>query len=266
MKTLNQKIFNKTAKFLISLLIICSMIIGTVVGFEHFSGITAAYAANILNPNVAEEVQETQVEMFEYHSDGISIVTTDKDEFILQLQRALSTEVESKYSLETKYQTTVKSKNSAQLEDLKLFNEFDYVFNGPESDFTLDDIKMVKSIATEEQVDVHVWLALVQLESNFDSTKKSRLSSAAGWGQVLDMTAQSVYENDLKYGVYDHSMAINKSINAQISIRYLKRLIDRYGVHRGLVYYNGGELGERYYHIIAKYYQQNTGKSLYDLG
>jgi len=167
-------------------------------------------------------------------------------------------------ALQEKYDTKINEIKQVTKKDVQLYNEFSYAIEFPGSDVTLQDVKMIVDISNKENVNPHVWLSLVELESKYKSYSRSNRSSASGWGQVLSATGRYLYEDELKLGQYNHSkMGTNKEINAKMSIHYLSELIkDKGSVEKALVSYNGGELGTKYVDIVNKNLKENTGMTL----
>lgn len=148
--------------------------------------------------------------------------------------------------------------------------EFGYALNYSGSDMTVDDIRMIKKLGAQYGVNPHLWLALVELESGFNSQAQSSKSSAKGWGQVLRSTGEWLYEDKLHLGNnYNHNtMALNKEINARMSMYYLASNIKSHkgNIAKALIRYNGNELGQAYPDKVANYLKQNAGLSFADVG
>jgi hypothetical protein len=257
--------------FILSSFIAIALLGGIYVGASHL------YEKFIVEPQIARMAMPIPAPTFTFNYGNVNIQTQDKEEYTNLLKQALTDKISTsnqkdvEYAnniqmLQTKYTQSIKKTNQVTLADFKLYNDYSYVLYYPNSDFTLADVKMVIAICKQEKINPHVWFALVQLESSYNSSAKSDLSTASGWGQVLAGTGSSIYENDLKLGTYNHdSMGTDKEINAKISIHYLSTLIDKWGVEQGLINYNGDELGPRYVSIIENNLQKNTGKTLTQL-
>jgi hypothetical protein len=152
--------------------------------------------------------------------------------------------------------------------DASIKTEFGYALDAPSSDFTVDDIRMVKALSSQYGVNPHLWLALVDLESSYNS-KEVNSAGARGWGQVIGSTGKWLYEDKLKLGKnYDPvTMGTDKEINARMSMYYLSSLLQKDGdVATALKDYNGGEIGDRYPQIVAKHLKDNAGMSFSDVG
>jgi len=149
--------------------------------------------------------------------------------------------------------------------DEAIIREFGYALRAPQSDMTVDDIRMIKQLCVQYGLDPHLWLALVEVESGYNSKARSKKSTASGWGQVLKATGKWLFEEKLKLGVYDHDlMGTDKHINARMSIYYLASHIRTYGgnIRKALIRYNGSELGEEYANRVERNLFKNTGRML----
>jgi soluble lytic murein transglycosylase-like protein len=200
-----------------------------------------------------------------------TIEATSADEALAKTKALLQDQVEKNkdqedtiIAMQAKYDQKIDQSKAITAKDVNLYNEFSYAINYPGSDMTLNDIKMIVDISKQENVNPHVWLSLVELESKFQSYSRSNRSTAAGWGQVLKGTGKSLYEDELKLGNYNHAtMGINKEINARMSIHYLGDLIKETGsVEKALISYNGGELGAKYASIVNQNLKENAGITL----
>jgi hypothetical protein len=167
------------------------------------------------------------------------------------------------------------------------FDDLSYAINGkiPGTDATSSDLSMIKSISDKFGINPNLWLALAETESHLYSKADNASSSARGWGQLLEGTAKGVYENTLKLGKYDHSMAFDKNTNATMSIAYLRQMFDTFNgdgtkailaynvgpgnVQKGIgVNDNGGYgagHGSEYLQRVLQNLKENTGLNLSDV-
>lgn len=110
-------------------------------------------------------------------------------------------------------------------------------------DFTINELLFLYNTCNEYNVPIEIMLAIYEKESGFYSLAKNKTSTATGYGQLIDSTAKSIYENYLKLGYYDKSkhreLCVDKKLNIQLSVRLMKYNIDSYGTYWKAV--------ERYY-------------------
>lgn len=92
--------------------------------------------------------------------------------------------------------------------------------------------KMVREAAERHKVDPALVRAVIETESNWNPTAKSR-KGAVGLMQLIPSTAQ-------RFGVND---AFNPKQNVEAGVRYLKTLLERYNgnLDLALAAYNAGE-------------------------
>jgi len=187
-------------------------------------------------------------------------ILIEKNSLIDEQQQIIS-------GLEEKYVKDIYEMKQVTKEEVKLYNQYAYALEYPESDMTIDDLKMIKEITDEENINMHLWLSVVEVESGYRSYVRSSLSTAAGWGQVLKGTGEFLYEDSLKLGKYNHQkMGTDKEINARMSIHYLAMLIKEKGsIEKALISYNGNELGQRYVTLVNNTLKKNTGMTLNDI-
>jgi soluble lytic murein transglycosylase-like protein len=242
-------------------------------GYKHYTQVKEDKAYQ------AQQVELSNLkEKYSFTINDIYVEATSAEEALQKTKALLVTQAEETtkqininkeqqetiVALQEKYDAKIEQAKATTKQDVKLYNEYAYAIEYPGSDMTLSDIKMIVNISKEEKVNPHLWLSLVELESKFKSNARSNRSTASGWGQVLKGTGESLYEDQLKLGNYNHaSMGINKEINAKMSIHYLGELINTSGsIERALINYNGGELGEKYANIVKQNLKENTGLTL----
>jgi len=168
-----------------------------------------------------------------------------------------------------------------------VYDDLSYAIRGaiPGTDATASDLIMINSIAERFGINPHLWLALAETESNLYSKAVNPVSSARGWGQLLEDTARGIYENTLKLGKYNHNMAFDKNINATMSMAYLRQMFDMFGgdatkaiiaynvgpgnVKKGIGLYDTGGYGRghgrEYLERVVRNLKENTGLDLKDV-
>jgi hypothetical protein len=155
---------------------------------------------------------------------------------------------------------------------------YSYASTHKGSDMTPKDITMIKSMATKYGVNPHLWLALAETESDFNSKDVSG-SGAVGWGQLMPDTGKWIYENQLRKGTYNDTIPYDKENNTEMSMSYLADLMAKFGTNKGIMAYNvgpgtiasgqtsyGSENGVTYLQRIAKNLSDNSGLTLTDVG
>ena len=103
----------------------------------------------------------------------------------------------------------------------------------PNQDFGLVELLFLHNTCKEYNVPIEIMLAIYEKESGFYSLAKNKTSTATGYGQLIDSTAKSMYENFLKLGTYDMSrhreLCTDKELNIRLSVRLIKYNLDNYG-------------------------------------
>jgi hypothetical protein len=105
----------------------------------------------------------------------------------------------------------------------------------PKQDFGLNELLFLSNTCKEYNVPIEIMLAIYEKESGFYSLAKNTTSTATGYGQLIDSTAKSIYENFLKLGTYDKSrhreLCVDKQLNIKLSVRLMRYNIDSYGTY-----------------------------------
>lgn len=251
------------SRFVVCVMIMLLVIACTILNLTYSNMDTVDAAYGIPTPLIDS--------VYTFYDEDINISTKNLDEYVNFLYNQLHESLDREDDIRYKYNDVLSAGNKLNETTASIYNEYKYVLEYPSSDFTLNDITMVLGLCNKYYGNnknfPHLWFSLVQLESSYcSSIKMPKTSTARGWGQVLDRTGQWLYEDELKLGKYNHAtMGSNKQINATMSIYYLSKLINQYGVHKALISYNGGEIGERYVNIIAANLKKNSGLSLADI-
>ena len=222
---------------------------------------------------VASSNAPTHAEKTTYTKDEVAIlIDAEKSKHEKLVTQIEEVKVE-KEVINDKYRNAVVSRGQFDRHMYELYKNYEYALTAAKSDITIDYLRMLKEISASVSTDpnlMHLWLALIELESQFDSNAKAKTSTAKCWGQVLDTTAKDVWEKQAYLnngiGTYDSkTMGYNKTIHSKISMKYLASLISQYGVEKGLINYNGGEIGQRYVRIVANNLRKNAGLALTDI-
>lgn len=125
-------------------------------------------------------------------------------------------------------------------------------YNNPNSDFGLNELVYLNDVCNEYNVPISIMLAIFEKESGFRSTAKNSSSTATGYGQLINTTAQSMYERFLKLGIYDISnhrtLACDKKLNILMATRLMKYNLDMYCTKWKAVerYYGSGDEAANY--------------------
>ncbi|MGL5191289.1 MAG: transglycosylase SLT domain-containing protein [Cetobacterium sp.] len=124
------------------------------------------------------------------------------------------------------------------------------------------DIDLILDNSKKYKIDPHLAIGIIWYESRFNTNAKSKTSSASGYGQFIKSTGAWVYKDLLKRkGTYDHSVTPFEPHNSiPMMYAYLDYLIKRNkgDIRKVLVRYNGGELGDKYFNDIDKYFKTVT--------
>lgn len=154
-------------------------------------------------------------------------------------------------------------------------NKYYYVFDQLSSvvatnRINYSDLVILENECLKTDVDPHLVLGLMDLESSFNPQAKNTKSSATGLGQFLGSTGKWVYNKFLDYPeTYNHStMATNPEINIKQTVNYLDYLIEYNGgnIEQALISYNGNELGPKYYVAIDAYMRDTVSRGISSRG
>jgi len=178
----------------------------------------------------------------------------------LETQKSEATaSLEDTKRVEFEYTESIKTMQNAEIEQVKyyysLYSKYKYVLDFKQkntgSDFGLQELVYQNEISKKTKAPTALMLALYETESTFNSKAQSSLSTATGYGQIIDSTAKSIYENMLSRGIYDRSkhrfLSTNKKLNMDMSTAYISRNIEVYGGARAAVeaYYGHKDASER---------------------
>lgn len=109
----------------------------------------------------------------------------------------------------------------------ELYDKYSYAIlrsDGSRTDITFDQIKSAEDLAEENEIDVDLVLSMIMVESSGDEDAKSPISTARGYGQILEGTGKFIYEKLLDRGNYSHQNALDGDINLEMMITYLSYL------------------------------------------
>ncbi|MGL5745041.1 MAG: lytic transglycosylase domain-containing protein [Cetobacterium sp.] len=130
-----------------------------------------------------------------------------------------------------------------------------------------EDISLIVENSKKYKIDPHLAIGIIWYESRFNTNAKSKTSSASGYGQFIKSTGAWVHKDLLKRkDTYDHNVTPFQPKNSiPMMYAYLDYLIKRNkgDIRKVLVRYNGGELGDKYFNDIDKYFKTVTNGSIH---
>lgn len=103
-------------------------------------------------------------------------------------------------------------------------------------------VEMVFTMSINKKVSPYVIFAIVDVESNFNSTARNKKSNAIGLGQITKGTGEFIHYNLMKRtDPYVHDSLLSASLNVQYMIEYVSYLVRvRGSVDMALKQYCGG--------------------------
>jgi hypothetical protein len=198
----------------------------------EFRKLNARYSTQIEYLNVDLANKKKEVADLEALIQDLELQVNDKHKLISEANSFLINNLD--------VLNTLKSKYSAALEF------------SPTQDFGLNELLFLYNTCNEYNVPIEVMLAIYEKESRFYSLAKNKTSTATGYGQLIDSTAKSIYENFLKLGTYDISkhreLCCDKELNIKLSVRLMRYNIDSCGTIRKAVesYFGHSDMSLRY--------------------
>lgn len=149
--------------------------------------------------------------------------------------------------------------------DDQLRKEYSYVFKYTAGDMTVQDLRMIEERCASYGISPHLWLAVVEKESGYNSRAKNSSGTASGWGQLIKSTAEGLYKRIFRRNDYNHNtMGFDKQVNSELSIYYLSSQVKKLGIRNGIAGYNQGggnyfnSAGQKYAEDVLKRIKRNT--------
>lgn len=165
----------------------------------------------------------------------ITIENLEKEKLDLQETNAiLLSDISSHEETISSYNETLLN-NIDEISNLK--DRYSYAITysakNANADFGIKELIFLDNLCKEYEIPIEIMLAIYEKESSFYSLAKNTTSTATGYGQLINSTARSMYENYLNLGAYDisnhRSIACDKELNIRLSCRLMKYNIDSYG-------------------------------------
>lgn len=212
---------------------------------------------------------EEIIQLQEEHEAELKQLQEEVDKYKQQYE-----ELDSNYQSDISEQEETIQKLQKEIEDDSLLDftlakRYYYVIKeAPENGgVTLDLIKFTDDLCAEKNVNPHLVWAIVDVESDYNTTAASSKSTARGLGQFLASTGKIFYEDSrfMNRGTYSHDYAYDPYINIEMMIWYLEYLSDSYGADllTMLQFYSGDTGGKSYYNkVVAELNQYNLGMSV----
>jgi len=247
-------------RFIISSIIILILVM-TLIGLVYniITGLKVCYNF-ITEFNKPKEIVTEMPMTYTYSfSIGDEIIQTNDEKLYITLLENRLLEYQNKPSVPEEKKMEVYMKKILK-NDYDIYTKYKYALVFGSSDVTINDLKMILKYCEKYNVNPHLWLNLIELESAYISMASGYGSD--GWGQIIESTAKWLYEDELKLGKYDHAtMSKDKEINSHLSIYYLSKLIKDYdgNINMALIRYNGGAIGQYYPNLISSKLRKNSG-------
>lgn len=127
-------------------------------------------------------------------------------------------------------ETTETTKSHADILEEQYFSVFSWQkYNG---DFDKERLVYLADLCEVYDVPLELMLSIICAESSFSSTEINKVSSASGYCQIIQSTAEWVYENLLKRGDYDVKnhrtiMTTDWKLNLELGCRLVQWLYEQ---------------------------------------
>lgn len=211
---------------------------------------------NEMTVNYESSVQQTNI--YKDSVDKLKETITSQTSTIEKL-------IDDNESLASEY-----DKVSAAYDTLKereeLYDKYKYaiMYSGNRTDLTYDQLKYGESLMKDLGLDPNLLFSIGMVESRYIENAKNKYSTATGYHQLLKGTAKHIYEQQLKLGTYNHSMALNGKTNIMLAANCLDYLHNTHStVIRAIMNYSGRDSSEVVWYIseMNKFLAQ-VGKSV----
>lgn len=151
----------------------------------------------------------------------------------------------------------------------ELYDKYHYALiniSNKRTDITYDQLRTLESLLADAKVnDPDLILAWIMTESGGDETAKSNVSSAKGYGQFLDSTAQYVYTKLLGEDNWSPELSLDGTVNIIMMSAYIEWLYkyNDYDLYTVIQRYRGkedisGYIGRMNQHLA----RSGTGKTV----
>lgn len=112
--------------------------------------------------------------------------------------------------------------------------------------FGIEEIAYLDALCKEENLNPHIMWCFYDVESEYNSQVDNYSgSSARGLGQILESTAEYLYEEKLGLGEYTHDMAYDVKTNMLLTVTLVMEYIDD-GLQYAIEKYSGDTSGTYY--------------------
>lgn len=197
--------------------------------FHEYNAAVTSYETQI--DTLTEQLQSTQMEL-EKEKATVNSLNVVYDE------------------LDKQYTELAESKEA----DFNVLKKYWYVLKYASRDSGLKtaDLLHLEETCKEQNVNPHLVLSLMSVESDFQVGATSKTSTARGLGQIIRGTGKFTYTSLMGNSSYNHDQAFNAQTNMDMTASYLKYVLNlkNGNVENALVAYNGGELGYRYATLV----------------
>lgn len=183
---------------------------------EKISEINTVF--NIAQNKLEDDLNE-QVEINDMYLKEINTVNSELDK-----ANSIIKEFENRSELFNKYEIAVMNTNNSR------------------TSLTYDDIEYVEKTANDFNVPADLLFYIMKIESNFNPSAKSSVSSATGAMQIIEGTGESIHYNILgRTTPYDHNIQLDFKTNVYYGAAYLGYLFENYGdIDEVIMRYSGG--------------------------
>lgn len=113
----------------------------------------------------------------------------------------------------------------------ELFNKYEYALydtQNKRTDITYNQLSNLETMLEDSNIkDTDLILAMIMTESNGNEKAQSAVSTAKGYGQILDGTSKFVYTKLLNNSGWNSSVALNGDTNIEMMVAYTDYLYDQ---------------------------------------
>ena len=185
---------------------------------------------DVLSSRYSEIVSENAAIVQE--NTDMKTVITETDATIEALKSEIKTLREDNKALTKKYNNIAA--------DMKMVDKYKYALineAGKRTDLTLDEMKLGISLMEEKGYDPHILFSIGMVESGYNKTCTSNISTAKGYHQFLNGTAKFTYETLLGNGKgsWSPNVAFNGETNIKMCVAYFDYLMKKHGNFYGAV-------------------------------
>lgn len=199
-------------------------------------------------------------------SDLVTVAQAESNQELKDIIDQMSNQQE-KLASENKKLDEANQKLSKQVKKFQkrkeLFNKYEYAIMEDgyrRTDLTYSQIKTGEELMKEKGYDPNLLFGIIMVESSATENMTSEISTARGYGQILEGTGSFIYNTLLKNpDKYHHSYAFDGKLNMIMMTEYIDYLLKNrdYNLYKAIQGYRGKENVTPYISGINKYIKQS---------